>query len=671
MTSSRILIYVLRRDLRLADNPILHEVSRVLRSSQNASFTHLLPLYVFPAQQVEVSGFLSPGTTDSPYAEARSKVGGFWRTGHHRVKFLAESVWDTKSSLEKVGSGLEIRVGVTSEVIKDMLEAYKTLDGEVSAVWMTEEEGWEEKQDEENVRTVVEAEGKEFQLWKDEKYFIDDIDLGPSRDIPFQDPKELPDVFTSYRKMVEPLREAPRKSVPPPSQLLPLPDSIPPQSSPFVQPSSLENLIAALEKPLHNDDELEHPPKWPNGANSAFPFSGGEKAGHERIKHLVTSGSMSAYKDTRNGLLGEDFSTKLAAWLALGCITARQVHEYLLEFEDGSSALGSDAIGYGNGENKGTAAVRFELLWRDYMRLCTRKFGARLFHIDGFRHGKSVPWKYVDGAERKNKRRHSNSAVDAAEALQRFLEGRSGTGLIDASMRELYLTGYTSNRARQNVASFLAKHLRIDWRLGAEWYETQLVDYDVSSNWGNWQYNAGVGNDPRGEGRVFNPIKQAFDYDPQGEYVKTWVPELRDVEDPLAVFQAWRLPVDQRKALGLEGVEWVENPLKRIDFYVSKPSKGSGTFASGNRNRQQEGQGRNDLNDEANAAEEAQGTSRGSSNHRRGRGWGRARGRGRGRSRGRGGGRGGSKGHTTDETPRRKQNMGRMDNAATLEEAIA
>ncbi len=90
--------------------------------------------------------------------------------------------------------------------------------------------------------------------------------------------------------------------------------------------------------------------------------------------------------------------------------------------------------------------------------------------------------------------------------LQRFLRGTTGTGLIDASQRELLFTGYTSNRARQNVASYLAKHLGINWKLGAEWYESMLVDYDVSSNWGNWQYVAGVGNDPRGEARVFNPI---------------------------------------------------------------------------------------------------------------------------------------------------------------------
>ena len=269
---------------------------------------------------------------------------------------------------------------------------------------------------------------------------------------------------------------------------------------------------------------------------------------------------MTAYKDTRNGLLGQDFSTKLSAWLALGCITARQTHTYLLDFENGSTDLGKGVQGYGRGENKGTAAVRFELLWRDYMRLCTRKFGPQLFRIEGFRGDKSFPWKYP----------HEKKDSESYEKLQRFLEGKTGTGLIDASMRELFLTGYTSNRARQNVASFLAKHLGIDWRLGAEWYESLLTDYDLSSNWGNWQYVAGVGNDPRGEARVFNPVKQAFDYDPQGDYVKNWVPELRKLNDPQVVFQAWKLDAESRKEYGLEGVEWVENPLRRIEFHVRR-----------------------------------------------------------------------------------------------------
>lgn len=326
---------------------------------------------------------------------------------------------------------------------------------------------------------------------------------------------------------------------------------------------------------------IKDPPTYPPGTASAHPFHGGSSTGHERIAHLITSGSMTGYKSTRNGLLGADFSTKLSAWLALGCITARQVQQKLLDFEDARTPLGSDADGYGHGENDGTKAVRFELLWRDYMRLCTRKFGAKLFRLSGFREDTSYAWKTPSRPAIVHGNGLPPGELDVNTMIERMLNGTTGMGLIDASQRELYLTGYTSNRARQNVASFLAKHLGIDWRVGAEWYECCLVDYDLSSNWGNWQYVAGVGNDPRGEARVFNPVKQAFDYDAHGDYVRTWVPELRNVDGLQEVFQAWTMGEQKRAQVGLDGVSWVERPLKRIEFIVGKRARGSGGGGGG------------------------------------------------------------------------------------------
>ena len=174
MAAPRVLIYVLRRDLRFADNPILNEVSKTFQQSQH-QYTHLLPIYVFASQQIEVSGFLASDSERSPYPEARSPAGGFWRCGPHRAKFLAESVWDLKKSLENAGSGLEIRVGLIGHVVKDSLEAFKNSDTEVAGVWMTEEEGVEEKRDERDVRKVVEDSKIDFKLWVDEKYYVDEL----------------------------------------------------------------------------------------------------------------------------------------------------------------------------------------------------------------------------------------------------------------------------------------------------------------------------------------------------------------------------------------------------------------------------------------------------------------------------------------------------------------
>ncbi len=175
MTGQRVLIYLLRRDLRLSDNPVFHEIHKISQQSQK-SFTHVLPLYVFAAQQVEVSGFLSESESRSPYPEARSEVGKFWRCGPHRAKFLAESVWDLKSQLEKTGSGLLIRAGTLGRVVEDLLTQFQHSDEgvAVSAIWMTEEEGVEEKREERDVRKAAGKLKVDFKLWLDEKYFIDE-----------------------------------------------------------------------------------------------------------------------------------------------------------------------------------------------------------------------------------------------------------------------------------------------------------------------------------------------------------------------------------------------------------------------------------------------------------------------------------------------------------------
>ena len=172
MPDSNVLIYLLRRDLRISDNPVLRAVAK----NGDHGFTHLLPLYVFPAQQMEVKGFLEGGdAVKSPYREARSQVSGFWRCGPHRAKFLAESVWDLKEGFEKVGSGLCIRVGMLGEVVKDMLGQFgEKNELHVKALWMVGEEGVEEAREERAVKDACRDADVEFQLWSDEKYLIDE-----------------------------------------------------------------------------------------------------------------------------------------------------------------------------------------------------------------------------------------------------------------------------------------------------------------------------------------------------------------------------------------------------------------------------------------------------------------------------------------------------------------
>jgi deoxyribodipyrimidine photo-lyase len=462
-----------------------------------------------------------------------------------------------------------------------------------------------------------------------------------SRDLPFNNIDELSDVFTTYRKTVEPLRDHPRLALPAPEkgtlpEFPPL-NEIARQHKPFVIPDTFQGLLDALTKPLKAHNIIPEPLPYPPNTKSAHPFLGGETEAHKRLDYLISSGSASSYHSTRNGLLGEDFSTKLSAYLSLGSITARQIHAALVSFEDGTSSKFESAPGFGKGENEGTKAIRFELLWRDYMRLCTRKFGPKLFTPGGFKSENELRWLSPSNPG------DGQSSSDVRTIIERFTNGTTGMGLIDASLRELFHTGYSSNRARQNVASFLAKHLRIDWRIGAEWYECMLVDHDVSSNWGNWQYLAGVGNDPRGPTRIFNPVKQAFDYDPKGEYVQAWVPELRGLSEPSEIFQAWTVPDARKRELGLDGKLWVTSPLLKIEFTVGRKGRrvsrgGNHRGAGGDDNRGGRGGGEG-----SGSSSRARGGERGmgrSGGRYGGRGYGGSRGHPRGYGRGRGEGRG-------------------------------
>jgi deoxyribodipyrimidine photo-lyase len=190
-TAPKVLIYLLRRDLRLSDNPIFHELCRLYRS-QSPAFNLVLPIYVFPAYQTEISGFIPDAedpdaTPKSPYPEARSQVAGFWRCGPHRARFLAESVWDVKEKLGQAGSDLLVRVGRPADIVRDALDHFEAAPesnpgkspagedhGEVVGVWMTGEEAFEEKQEEMEIQSLVEERGKEFRIFQDEKYFVDE-----------------------------------------------------------------------------------------------------------------------------------------------------------------------------------------------------------------------------------------------------------------------------------------------------------------------------------------------------------------------------------------------------------------------------------------------------------------------------------------------------------------
>lgn len=420
-----------KTDLRLHDNETL------LRAIEDSD--EILPVYCFDDRHFEKTAF------------------GFQKTGSFRASFLLESLIDLDHRLRKKGSGLIILKG------KPELELYKlSKQYDVQKVFAKKEVGFEEQQTEEAV---------EKSLWKAkctlEKYSTST--LYHAQDLPFSI-KDIPDVFTSFRKKIEKdcgvrkLAEEPHKITSP--EILPI--RIP----------SLEQLgLLSMAK-----DQRQ-----------AMDLKGGETEGLKRLHtYLFETKAVSNYKETRNGLLGENYSTKFSAWLALGCLSPKKIYHEIKRYETEYEA------------NESTYWVIFELLWRDYFRFMMKKYRQQFFLRNGI----------------KNK--HINFETHNQEKLYQWVNGQTGIDFIDANMLELKHTGFMSNRGRQNVASYLCHDLKIDWRYGAAYFEQQLIDYDPSSNWGNWAYLAGVGNDPRGD-RYFNIEKQANEYDHDKSYRNLWL----------------------------------------------------------------------------------------------------------------------------------------------------
>ena len=290
-----------------------------------------------------------------------------------------------------------------------------------------------------------------------------------AEDLPFSI-KDIPDVFTNFRKKTE------KESVIRPAF------DVPPQiKSPFIETM----VLPTLEELGLNHQAID--------TRAVLHFKGGETEAIARLNHyFYESKCISEYKITRNGMIGADYSSKFSAWLAMGCISPRFIYQELKQFE------------HQFGANDSTYWLVFELLWRDYFRFMMKKHKVKLFQKAGIQNKESS---------------EINSNINL---LQKWIEGKTGVDFVDANMLELKLTGFMSNRGRQNVASYLCNDLKLDWRLGAAYFEQQLFDYDVCSNWGNWAYLAGVGNDPRGN-RYFNIEKQASDYDKNADYRNLWL----------------------------------------------------------------------------------------------------------------------------------------------------
>jgi deoxyribodipyrimidine photo-lyase len=277
--------------------------------------------------------------------------------------------------------------------------------------------------------------------------------------LPFQT-ENLPDSFSKFRRIVENLEIKPA---------VPKPNFLPPS------PAQPQPWPAQLQQFQRSTTAL---------------FAGGETAASAHLHNYFRSGLASTYKQTRNGLDGMNYSTKFSPWLANGCLSPGQIIGDLRQYEQQVES------------NDSTYWIYFELLWREYFQYYADKHTARLFAFSGI-----------------SKRRPTTSFYP--QRFKKWCAGSTPYPIVNACMKQLNSTGYMSNRGRQLVASCLVHELGLDWRYGAAYMEQQLIDYDMASNWGNWQYLAGVGADPRGH-RQFNLAKQTQTYDPDGLFIERW-----------------------------------------------------------------------------------------------------------------------------------------------------
>lgn len=281
----------------------------------------------------------------------------------------------------------------------------------------------------------------------------------------------LPESFSSFRRKIEKAEKTGKLSIKEPLQTLPrLPPCCP---------------VTEIEwQSQWREQSLNHQP------GEEQLFVGGASAGVIHLERYFSGDSASSYKETRNGLDGMSYSTKFSPWLSNGCISPRQIVQRLKQYETEVEA------------NESTYWIYFELLWREYFQWYAHNYKAKLFRFNGIKNSNPTTSFYP-------------------ERFQKWCQGNTPFPIINACMKQLNATGYMSNRGRQLVASCFVHELNLDWRYGAAYMEQQLIDFDVASNWGNWQYLAGVGADPRGH-RRFDLEKQTRIYDPDGLFIKHW-----------------------------------------------------------------------------------------------------------------------------------------------------
>ncbi|MCX2477365.1 DASH family cryptochrome [Pedobacter sp. MC2016-05] len=393
---------------------------------------------------------------------------GFRKIDIVRFKFLEQSILDLEKNLESKGGKLVIGSVSALETLPILVEEYG-----ITAIYSEKEYADYELN---LVNRITEAlpEVQFHFYWGKTLYHIDDI--------PFTIAK-IPLTSKAYR--------IPAGKEADPRATLGLPDKL----------KSIKKIVS------HKCPSYKTFGFTKKEYDGAKPFvEGGETAALKRLEYYTfQSELLTGYRWSRNKSDGLDYSSKFSPYLALGCISAREIYEKVRDYESKIK------------KNQSTWWLIFELVWRDYFTFKAMRFGSKIYKTEGYKK-KKLEWE--------------NDPLK----FRKWCDGETGIPFIDAHMRQLNQTGYMSNRGRVNCASYFVHDLKIDWTWGAAYFESKLIDYDVSSNWMNWHMQAF-------EIWYTNPVHQSNKYKAQ-DFIRKWIPELSDKND-IEVLIPWQFEISE------------------------------------------------------------------------------------------------------------------------------
>ncbi|WJN58648.1 deoxyribodipyrimidine photo-lyase [Pseudomonas sp. SO81] len=355
----------------------------------------------------------------------------------------------------------------------------------ISGVWVNEEYGIHEQDRDQAVERELSRHGVAFHPLLDQLFFRPGSVLAKSGGY-FQ-------VFSQFRKVCyQRLHSALPALVPRPARQQPL----------EIASDAIPGAIAGFATP---DASLRE--YWPAG----------EEAARERLA-LFADELLSWYQQRRD-IPAVDGTSQLSPYLACGAISPRQCLHAALRRNQGEFETG----------NPGAVTWINELLWREFYKHILVGYPRVSRHRAFRQETEALRWRH------------------APAELAAWQQGRTGIPLVDAAMRQLLATGWMHNRLRMVVAMFLTKNLLIDWREGERWFMRHLIDGDLAANNGGWQWSASTGTDAAPYFRIFNPVSQSQKFDPDGRFIRRWVPELaqldsRDIHDPSARGGLFALP---------------------------------------------------------------------------------------------------------------------------------